>query len=808
MFRNYFKLAWRNLLKRKVFTFINLLGLATGMAVCLLLVLYIQNETGYDSFQEKGDNIYRLAAERKYPGHSRFLGEIPQSIGQAVKFEFPEVLESVRVINAGKTVNVSDKVFDDDKIFGVDSNFFRVFTGSFILGDKNTALQKPNTAVVNESTAIRFFGSAENAMNKHILVNGFNDCLIDGICKDWPAKSHFHFTILLSNASFNLNTPDYYDFSTYTYLLLNKNASAKALEAKLPSIVTKYVAPTIEKGFAESYENFTKEGNGYRYFLQPIKKIHLYSDLEDELSPTSSINIIYLSIAIAAFVLFLACINFINLSTAVSVERAREVGIRKTFGSDKKTIIWQFLSESIFLSLISTLLAVLLATLFLPVLKSMTGDQLAITYFFTPLRILFVITVAIFIGIMAGLYPAFVLSSFRPIAVLKGRFKSGTHGMALRNGLVIFQFAISVTLIICTIVINSQMQFVLGDKLGFKKDNIISVHGLYHLKDRKPFIDEVSKMAGVQNWSICSDLPEGEPLPSCAMQSVDTKVSRTQRIAYVDERYLGLLGLILTKGRFFSKDFPTDSLSLVLNEEAVKDFGLKNPIGSRITSTETNFNPPDGNSQYFYTVIGVVKDFHFQSLHQKIVPLVLANNGRFGANTLAVTINGADLTNTIASIQKTWKQFDAKNSFQYSFLDDTIAKQYKAELTAQRIFTIFSLLAILIACIGLFGLVMYSTFQRTKEISIRKVLGATAGNIIFILSKDFIKLVIISAFVAFPVAWWAMHTWLQNFAYRINIAWWVFAVAIIITIGIAFITISFQAIKAAIANPVKSLRTE
>lgn len=809
MFKNYFKTAWRNLKKRKVFSFINLIGLATGMTVCLLLTLYIQSELGYDSFQEKGSQIYRLAVQRIYPGRISYLGEIPQSIGQAAKLEFPEVLESVRIMRAGKTVNIGEKVFQNETIIGADSNFFRVFTADFIEGSRHNALQKPNTAVINENTAIRFFGSARDAMGKHISVNGFNDCMIDGVCKDWPAKSHFKFSVLLSNANFNLNEPNYYDFTTFTYLLLDKNASAKMLEAKLPSIVTKYVAPTIQKGFGESFEQFTREGNGYIYFLQPIQKIHLYSNLQDELSPTTSINIIYLAAAIGLFILLLACINFINLSTAISVERAKEIGVRKSFGSDKKSIVWQFLCESVLFSLISVALSVLFAVLLLPLLNNIAGSQLSFTYFFNPVYIGLIIGLAIFIGIIAGLYPALVLSSFKPIAVLKGRFKSGSGGVALRNGLVVFQFAVSVILIICTIVINSQVQFMLGNKLGFTKDNVIAVEGMYRLQNnRQAFINEISKISGIEDRSFCSDLPEGPSYSSCAMQAVDTKVQRTDRTAYVDEQYQKVLGLQLVAGRFFSKDFPTDSTALILNEAAVKDFQLTRPVGSRITSTELYFNPPDGKSQTVYTVIGVVKDFNFESLHQKIAPLILANANKFGASTAAIKIKAGYLKAAMPAIEKTWKRFDSKNEFKYSFLDGIVAEQYRAELTAQKIFTIFSILAILIGCTGLFGLVMYATFQRTKEISIRKVLGATAANIVFILSKDFIKLVALSALIAFPVAWWAMHSWLQNFAYKINISWSVFAISILFITGIAFITISFQAIKAAIANPVKSLRAE
>ncbi|MFT3705327.1 MAG: FtsX-like permease family protein [Agriterribacter sp.] len=535
----------------------------------------------------------------------------------------------------------------------------------------------------------------------------------------------------------------------------------------------------------------------------------MYSNLQDELMPTTSIDIIYLATGIGLFILLLACINFINLSTAISVERAREIGVRKTFGSDKKSIIWQFLCESVLFSLISLTVGVLLAGLFLPVLNNITKSQLSFAYFFQPVSIALMVGLGICTGIIAGLYPALVLSSFKPIAVLKGRFKSGSLGMSLRNGLVVFQFAVSVVLIICTVVVNNQMQFMLGNKLGFTKDNVIAVEDTYRLlNNRQAFINEVSKINGVEEWSMCSDLPEGPSYASCAMQALDTKVQRTDRTTYIDEQYQKVLGLQLVGGRFFSKDFPTDSTALILNEAAVKDFSLTDPIGSRITSTELYFNPPDGKSQTVYTVVGVVKDFHFESLHQKIAPLILANANKFGAAAAAIKIKAGYLETAIPAIEKNWKQFASKENFKYSFLDDIVAKQYKAEQTAQKIFTVFSMLAILIGCVGLFGLVMYATFQRTKEISVRKILGATVANIVFILSKDFIKLVAISALIAFPIAWFAMHSWLQNFAYRIDIGWRVFVMALLLITVIAFITISFQAIKAAMANPVKSLRTE
>jgi len=818
MLRNYFKTMIRSLLKRKVFTLINLLGLSTGMAVCLLLTLYIQNEFGWDSFHKNGDQIFRLAIERKYTSRTVLRGNIPPSIGQAVQHEFPEVLQSVRVMGAGNSIKVGDKLFEDDKIFVADSNFFRVFTGDFLNGNGLTALQNPGTAVVNEATAKRLFGSAGNAMGKKVIVNEFKNYTITGVCKDWEEKSHFHFSMLVSMTGFQgMNVPDYYDFYCYDYLLLNKNASAKALEAKLPLIVSKYVASTIQKGFGESYQQFIAEGNGYRYFLQPIQQIHLHSNLVDEFKPGGNIGAVYLFGAIAVFILFLACINFINLSTAVSVERAREVGIRKTFGSGKKSIIWQFLSESIIFSIISIILAALLAYLSVPVLNNIAGGQLSFSYFITPLHIAIMLSFAVFIGIIAGLYPAFVLSSFKPIAVLKGRLKSGAHGMRLRNGLVVFQFAISVILIICTIVVNNQMQYMLGDKLGYNKDNVISIDNAYHLRSVQgpngfnnvsgAFITELLKIKGVEDISKCSGLPDGRGDANCAMQVVGTKVQRTQRTTFVDERYAGVLGLAVTQGRFFAKEFGTDSLSLVLNETAVKDFDLKNPIGSRITSTEPFFNQPTGQ-QNVYTVVGVVKDFHFENLHQKIAPLVIANTGRFGWGLAAVKIKSENFKASINEIEKAWGKFVPKYDFKFSFLEKTVAEQYKAEIAAQRIFTVFSILAIFIACIGLLGLATYTALQRTKEIGIRKVLGATTGSIIIVLSKDFLRLVSISALIAFPVAWWAMHSWLSGFAYRVNVSWWIFLLAGMLAALIAMLTISYQAIKAAITNPVKSLRSE
>ncbi|MBI2731616.1 MAG: ABC transporter permease [Sphingobacteriales bacterium] len=819
MIKNYFKVAIRNLLKRKGFTLINVLGLATGMTVCMLIVLFIQSELSYDTQHKKGDSIYRVALERYYPGRSTSYAIIPQSIGEAIKTEYPEVLDYTRVFNFGGNGNFflkfGDKVFEEKRVMAVDTNFFNVFTANTLFGDAATALAKPNSAVVTETAANKYFGSASDAVGKEFKTDGNNDStnhfVITAVVKDWPENSHFLFDILLSDNTFPfIKRPNYINFSAQTYLLLNKNASYKSLEAKFPEIIKKYVAGEISKNFAQSWEDFAKAGNGYRYFLQPLKKIHLISDLEAEFKPNGSMTAVYMFAIVAVFILFLACINFVNLSTARSVERAKEVGIRKTFGSERKALMSQFLTESVIISFISMLVAFGLIVLLLPVFNKLSGKEMSVLYFLQPQWILIFTGFAVVTGFIAGLYPAFILSSFNPIEVLKGRFKSNRAGLMLRNGLVVFQFAISVILIIATIVVNYQMTFMLGDKLGFKKDHVIVIERTDLLdKQLTAFKTEVEGLSGVQSATGTSTLPGNQNFFGVSYQPEGTKSPMTGRGIIVDEDFAKTLGLELKEGRFFSKDFSTDTLGVVLNERAVKELGLTKPIGARLTTSDDFLNAPDG-SPYVYTVLGVVKDFHFHSLHEPISPLVFSNNKKFGgfAGLVALRINGDQFKSVLSSLENSWKKFVKERPFHYYFLDQSLADQYKAEQTTQKVFTIFSVLAIFIACIGLLGLAAYATHLRKREISIRKVLGASTGKITTMLSADFLKLVIIASVIAFPVAWLVMNKWLQDFAYRVNIAWWIFAIAGTLAVLIALFTISMQAIKAAVTNPVKSLRTE
>ncbi|HEV7334194.1 MAG TPA: ABC transporter permease [Flavisolibacter sp.] len=818
MLKNYLKVAIRSLLKRKGYSLINVLGLATGMAVCLLIVLFVKSELSFDRHHERGENIYRVALDRIYPGRISSYSMIPLSIGPAMQKEFPEVKQCTRVFNftgggGNFFMRVGDKTYEEKNVLAVDSNFFQVFSGEFLAGDPATALHQHNSVVLSETAAKKMYGSASAAIGKPFITDGDqnNTFLITGVCKDWPQNAHFGFEVLLSVGGFPfVQQPNYTNFSAHTYLLLSPNADANALEAKLPVIIEKYVSGAIENTFAQSYADFIKAGNGYRYFLQPLHKIHLTSDLEAELGPNGSMRAVYIFSLVAVFILFLACINFINLSTARSVERAREVGIRKTFGSAKGSLVFQFLIESVIVALSALLIAIGFMFVLLPVFNQLSGKQLDTGTFLQPFFSGVLLLIAILIGIIAGIYPAFVLSSFRPITVLKGRFKSNQKGLVLRNGLVVFQFAISVILIIATIVVNQQMQYMVSDRLGFRKDQIIVLERADLLENNtEAFKTELQKIAGVENVSGTTAMPGTQNFFGTTWQKEGAKESLTGRGLLADEQFANTLDLELKEGRFFSKTFGTDSLAVVVNEKAVQELGLgATPVGQRLTSPDGFFNAPDG-STLVYTVVGVLKDFHFQSLHQKITPLVITNSARGNVhNVLAVRIGTQNFASAVKAIEAKWKSFVKDRPFHYNFFDQMLASQYQAEQTTLRIFTVFSSLAIFIACIGLLGLVAYTTQQRNREISIRKVLGASASNIVNMLSKDFLKLVLLASLIGLPIAWWGAHKWLEDFAYRITVSWWAFGAAALIALVIALFTISFQSLKAAFTNPVKNLRNE
>ena len=816
MFNNYFKIAWRNLLKRKSNTLINVLGLSAGMAICMLLLLFINDEWRYDQFHEKKDRIYRLALERIYPGRSTFYSFIPASIGEAAKTEFPEIEESTRLLSGrgfGSTfIKLGDKIFEEKEVLFADSNFFRVFTATLLSGDAKTALEKPNSIVICKTSAIKYFGTTDGIVGKTLEIED-KPYTITGLVADWPVHAHFTFNMLISINTILQNAPkDYISFSSHTYLLLKEHASAANLEAKLPQIVEKYVAGSIEKNFGQTYAQFKSSGNGYRYFLQPLEKIHLTSDMEGELGINGSERSVYIFLVIAIFIMAIACINFINLSTARSMERAKEVGIRKTFGSEKKSLVTQFLIESVLICMAALFVAVLLVFLLVPYLNGVSGKQLSLFFFLQPQNILLLFSFTLLVGLIAGIYPAFVLSSFNPIEVLRGKPGIKSTGVSLRNGLVVFQFATSVILIICTLVVNQQMDFVLSNKLGFKKDHILSIERTDLMGDKaEAFRNELLKIPGVQKVSGTTAAPGTPNYFGQSFQLKGTTENRTGRGIATDESYCDVLSLEIVKGRFFQKSFGTDTLAIVLNEKAVASLGIKgDPIGVSLTSPDEQLNPPGGQGLNTYTVIGVVKDFHYQSLHQEVAPLFFMHLRKFTPidPMLMVKIKPENISNTLKSIEAQWNIFIKGRPMNINFLDQSLANLYKSERTMRKVFSAFSLLAIFIACIGLIGLIAYTTQLKTREIGIRKVLGASVGNILVLIGKNFFMLISLASLIAFPIAWWAMHRWLQDFVYRVDIKWWIFLVAGFIAIVIALVTISIQAVKSAIANPVKSLRIQ
>ncbi|GAB3175349.1 ABC transporter permease [Telluribacter humicola] len=809
MLQNYLKIAWRNLLKNKVNTAINIIGLSIGMVCCILIVMYVSDELSFDRYWPQGERIYRMALERKYPDRVTKYAIIPSSYAQDVKRELPEVEEVVRLVpfdgdGTGTLMKYQGQVLEEKNVLAADSSFFKVFQVPLLQGHPDQVLSRPNTVVLTKSTAERIFGKKDPVGKTLELVNG-PQLEVSGIAEDLPDNVHFRFDFVISLSGFPfVQQENYTSFSVLTYLLLKPKSDAQVVESKLPALVAKYAAGEIQRSFGLSYQEYVKAGNGYYYFLQPVRSIHLDSNLEAELRPNGNRKVVYIFSVIAVFVLLIACINFMNLATARSSERAREVGIRKALGSHRSQLASQFLTESVMMSFFSFLLSLLLVGVLLPSFNNLAGKQLSaqllLRWDILPLMLL----LALLIGLVAGSYPAGVLSSFEPIKVLKGRFMSTRQGHLLRNGLVVFQFSISIILIICTLVVLTQLKYLQDKELGFTKEAVVNLQGTGFLgPNTEAFKQELGRIAGVQAVGGTNATPgsQGGFFGIIFRQEGQTETV-TGRGTVVDDNYLQAMNIKLVAGRSFSRSF-NDSLSVLINEEAMKELGLTDPIGKKLISA-TN------GADVTYTIVGIIKNFHYQSLHQRIAPLFVLNNRWVSRtdNRIVIRIQSEDPQAIIARTEQVWKKYLPEQPFHYTFLESDWGALYRAEQVSQRIFSLFSLLAILIACMGLLGLAIYIIQQRTKEIGIRKVLGATVASIVTLLSMDFMKLVLIALIIAAPVAWYAMDRWLQDFAYRIDIPWWAFVLAGVLAVLIAFLTVSYQSIKAALMNPVKSLRSE
>jgi len=809
MFSNYIKIAWRNLMKHKLFSFINVMGLSIGISVCFIIMVFVQDELSYDRFNEKADRMYRIAFRATMNGGKINESNVMPPVAAALKNDFPEVEEVTRIYEGGRPkVTYGDKTFNDGAIALVDSGFFNVFTIPLIDGDKRTAMLEPYSVVLTKAYAAKLFGN-DNPMGKLIRIAGGSDstpCKVTGIISEVPRNAHFHFDLFVSLSSLPYsNSTSWLSSGMFTYLVLKPGHDYKKLEAKFPGMVEKYMGPQIQQSMGISFTQFHAKGNDLGFVLLPLTKIHMGGFPSNyELEPPGDIRYIYIFGAVGIFMLLIACINFINLSTAGAAKRAKEIGVRKVMGSGKSDLIKQFLLESALITFIALLISLALVQFGMPVFSTLSGKNLVTG--FSIGRLAGMAGLGLLVTFLAGLYPSFYLSSFRPIATLKGRLSTATSSYGLRSSLVVFQFFISVSLIAGTAIVYQQMKFIREKKLGYDKERILIIGNSGQLGNNEKILrDELLRDTRVANVTVSGYRPAGSTDNNNALSYPEGQEDRlTTSLEYkIDERYIPTLGIEMATGRNFSTEFSTDSVAMIVNESAVKAFGFKDDhdaIGKRIVRQNS-----DRGTNVRYTIVGVVRDFNFKSLHESISPLLMVLNPGSG---LLIKTKTKDVAGLIAFIQKRWKEFGPEDAMGYSFLDEQYNKTYEAEQKTGTILNIFAVMTILVACMGLFGLATYTAEQRAKEIGIRKVLGANVTQVTAMLSKEFIRLVVIACFIAFPLSYWAMSKWLQDFAYRINIGWGTFVFAGIVALLIALCTVSFQAIKAALANPVKSLGAE
>ena len=796
MFRHYLRVAFRNLGKNKKFSAINIIGLTIGLTCCLLMALYITHELSYDRFQTKGDRIVRVIMEYSMSGSTQKGNFTSTKVAPAFQKNFPEVEAGVRMSDPDRIVRYGDKFFNEKSFLYVDSTFFSMFSFPLLKGNPNYALSGPNKIVFTESSAKKYFGD-EDPVGKTVKIGSSEDqYLVTGITKDCPANSQFKFDFIASFSSLNANQEtSYWDANYTTYLLLRDKSSIASLQSKIPGFMKK-----------ETAEMFAGTNNYISFELEPLQKVH-FSDY-GAFSPNNSITYIYIIGAVALLILAIACFTYINLSTARSMERAKEVGIRKVTGALKKQIFWQFIGESVLITCISLLLSIALVALLLPGFNTLAERSLTFSSLLSPYIIGFAAFTILCISFLAGSYPAFILSGFQPVRVLKGAFKNTGSGLLLRKSLIVFQFVISAFLIIATFIIQNQLHYIQNKKLGFDRDHIVVLpldgklmDKITTIKSELKTIPDVISVAKSHNEPV--EIMSGYTMYGAQM---DEKQAVPVNANIVDEDFIGTIGAQIITGVNFTRQDINDMLvggqdkkryHFILNESAAKALGWtpEQAISKKmVLSGRTGI------------VKAVVKDFHFLSFHEAIRPLVLFSEP--WCNYMLVKLSGRQLPQTISAMAAKWKAFAPHRPFEYRFLDDDYNKLYSAEMRLGKVLNLFAAIAVLLAAMGLFGLSAFAIQQRTKEIGIRKVLGASAGNIAVLVSNQFIKLVLIALVIASPFAWIVMNKWLEDFAYRIHISWWMFALTGGFAVLIAIITVSFQVIRAAISNPVKSLRTE
>lgn len=810
MLRNYIKVTLRNLSKQSFYSGINILGLSIGVACCLLISLFIWDELNYDRHHEKADHIYRVHADINFGGKHEQYAVSQAPMAEALRSEIPEVETSCRFRNWGSRLlrrEGTTQNFDELRIVWADNEIFDVFTIPLLGGDKATLLTEPNTIVISKTAAERHFGQL-NPVGQNMILDNSRTVEVTGVFEDIPESSHFHYDFFLSMEGLEESKqPVWLSNNFKTYIVAKPGATPDAINEKIEALFRKYAAPQIQQGIGVSMEELEAQGSWARYTVFPLKDIHLKSHLIGEHEPNSDMSYIWIFGAIALFILVIACINFMNLATARSASRAKEVGMRKVLGSVKKQLVGQFLSEAIVMSTIAFAIAIIFAEVAMPYFNELTGKVL-----FVPLLdfnfLSFVVIGSIVVGLLAGSYPAFYLSAFRPIEVFKGKLQSNMKSGWLRNSLVVFQFAVSMLLIVGTVIIYKQLNFIQNQRLGFNKEQVLLLSNAHSLDEKfAGFKNGIEAMPEVSSVTSSCFLP----VNSCRSDNsiwVEGKTMDQSAVQIqcwnVDEQYVNTMGMEMVAGRYFSEEFSTDSAAVIINETAAQKFGFENPIGERLNQFDDNsldnFNT--------YTIVGVVKDFNYESLRDNIGPLAFFFNPQ-QISSLSIRFDAeADIQGFIGKLKKDWDAVSPGLPFAYTFMDEDFNLMYESEQRLGSIFIVFAGLSIFIACLGLLALAAFTAERRMKEIGVRKVLGASTSNIFALLTSEFTRWVLVAGLIAIPLAWWGANEWLSNFSYRTNLNWGVFALAIAASLFIALLTVSFQALRAAWTNPVESLRSE
>jgi len=816
MLKNYLRIAFRNISKHRFYSLINIAGLAVGVAACLVITLYILQELSYDRHFANADRIYRLNNEIKFGSNYYNMSVTPPILADVLIHDYPEVEAVARLRQqGGYLVRHGKENFRENKVVYADSSFFTIFSLHFLEGNPKDALTEPNTVVISKSLADKYF-PGQNALGQQLLFfNNWTNKVV-GVVEDMPVNSHFHFDIFVSMLNNEESKTDNWLSGNFqTYMLLKEGSHIDGLEAKFASLYKTYVAPQavaiIGGDFAD--EKFKAAGNIFRIYSTPLTRLHLYAQTSFELEPPGDITYIYLFGAVAFFILWIACINFMNLSTARSANRAKEVGIRKVLGSFRSHLVRQFLLESVLLCLFSFLLAVGLAYLALPVFNELAAKDIRLP-FYDPWFFALLIVSALILGALAGIYPSLFLSAFKPVQVLKGKMALGMKSGLIRSGLVVFQFVISIFLIVATIAVQRQLEFIQHKKLGFNKEQILVVNQAYSMGDKlEAFKNTLLTDSRIISATITGSLPvQGFDRNNSTFWKQGVQPSDENMIGlqyfYVDHDYVKTLGMTIKEGRDFSRDFPADTAAVILNEAAVKAFGFgSDVIGKKIETFKTQGNNMiDKNSVTDYEVIGIVEDFHFESLKDNISPLILTLQKSSGC--ISFRFQPGETKEVVEAVETLWKKMAPGQPFEYSFLNEDFGRMYSAEVRLGKIFGIFAGLAIFIACLGLFALTAFTAEQRNKEIGIRKVLGASVSSIVLLLSKEFGKLIVIAFVVAAPISWLAVRWWLEHYKYKVTLGPAIYILAGMFAFIIAWLTMGYQSIKAASTNPVNVLRNE